>query len=400
MADPVTPNKGYTIPATGADVNAWGPIVNGNFSNLDSLQGGTYSLAVSSGAYTISSAQALTLRIQITGTVSGAVTITIPQKPGYFYFHDNTTSAQQRAYPITITTGAAGGRTQNLPAALSHVFTDGTNCWLVTEPNKGESRPFHGWIAPPLWQLAVGQTISRTTYADLFAAITFATTGNVTSASNQITGVAAVPVGLVAPFAIPIEGTGIPTGTTLTAYTGSAGNYTLTISQNATATNTGVTLTLLPNGQGDGSTTFNVPDARGRSLIGADAMGGTAASRVTSAVSGVAAGQVGAAGGSQNAQADTLTANSTLSASATTSIVDPGHIHSIVLPIAGHITSGGPYGPGDGNVNYDTTKAFTGITASTTVTGTVATTVTSALTGASQNMPPVLVSSIIIYAGQ
>jgi microcystin-dependent protein len=34
-------------------------------------------------------------------------------------------------------------------------------------------------------------------------------------------------------------------------------------------------------GVGDGSTTFNVPDCRGRMLVGKDDMGGSAASRVT-----------------------------------------------------------------------------------------------------------------------
>lgn len=53
-------------------------------------------------------------------------------------------------------------------------------------------------------------------------------------------------------------------------------------------------------GAGDGSTTFNLPDMRGRVAIGADNMGGTAASRVTNAVSGFAGDTLGAAGGAQS----------------------------------------------------------------------------------------------------
>jgi len=41
-------------------------------------------------------------------------------------------------------------------------------------------------------------------------------------------------------------------------------------------------------GAGDGSTTFNLPDLRGRSLFGQDNMGGVPANRLTSGVSGVA----------------------------------------------------------------------------------------------------------------
>lgn len=55
-----------------------------------------------------------------------------------------------------------------------------------------------------------------------------------------------------------------------------------------------------PNGVGDGSTTFNLPDYRGRSGVGKDDMGGTAAGRVTSPETGVAGATLGAAGGTQS----------------------------------------------------------------------------------------------------
>jgi microcystin-dependent protein len=53
-------------------------------------------------------------------------------------------------------------------------------------------------------------------------------------------------------------------------------------------------------GAGDGSTTFGLPDMRGRVGVGKDNMGGTAASRVTTAGSGVDGLTLGAVGGSQN----------------------------------------------------------------------------------------------------
>lgn len=51
-------------------------------------------------------------------------------------------------------------------------------------------------------------------------------------------------------------------------------------------------------GSGDGSTTFNVPDLRGRTVAGLDNMGGTAASRLTSTVL-TASNTLGATGGTQ-----------------------------------------------------------------------------------------------------
>ena len=51
-------------------------------------------------------------------------------------------------------------------------------------------------------------------------------------------------------------------------------------------------------GSGDGSTTFNLPDLRGRAVAGVDNMGGSAASRLTSTVL-TASNTLGATGGTQ-----------------------------------------------------------------------------------------------------
>ena len=53
-------------------------------------------------------------------------------------------------------------------------------------------------------------------------------------------------------------------------------------------------------GAGDGSTTFNAPDMRGRLIAGYDSMGGSAASRLTTAGGGIDGATIGAVGGAQN----------------------------------------------------------------------------------------------------
>jgi microcystin-dependent protein len=58
-------------------------------------------------------------------------------------------------------------------------------------------------------------------------------------------------------------------------------------------------------GTGDGSTTFNIPDLRGRVTAKKDDMGGSAASRITSTYFGTSAATLGAVGGEQS---HTLTA--------------------------------------------------------------------------------------------
>jgi microcystin-dependent protein len=52
-------------------------------------------------------------------------------------------------------------------------------------------------------------------------------------------------------------------------------------------------------GSGDGSTTFNLPDLRGRVAAGVDNMGGSAANRITSGGSGITGTTLGASGGAE-----------------------------------------------------------------------------------------------------
>lgn len=94
----------------------------------------------------------------------------------------------------------------------------------------GMLMPYAGASAPTGWLLAYGQAVSRTTYADLFTAIS-------------------------------------------TTY-----------------------------GSGDGSTTFNLPDLRGRTIAGQDDMGGSSANRLTNQSGGLNGDTLGASGGAETHQ--------------------------------------------------------------------------------------------------
>lgn len=84
-------------------------------------------------------------------------------------------------------------------------------------------------------------------------------------------------------------------------------------------------------GVGDGSTTFNLPDLRGRTVFGKDNMGGSAASRLTSGSGGIDGATLGATGGTQTGSVSiTSTGTATGTISGTTSAAtDPA-----VQPIA------------------------------------------------------------------
>lgn len=90
-------------------------------------------------------------------------------------------------------------------------------------------------------------------------------------------------------------------------------------------------------GSGNGTTTFNLPDLRGRTIAGVDNMGGVAANRLTSGGAGINATSPGAAGG-----AETVTLTSGQSGApahshpntlgGTTSFATTGHTHQHVSP--------------------------------------------------------------------
>lgn len=79
-------------------------------------------------------------------------------------------------------------------------------------------------------------------------------------------------------------------------------------------------------GVGDGSTTFNLPDLRGRTTFGKDDMGGTAANRLTAAA-GITGTTLGAVGGGQTV---TLTTNEM-----------PSHSHTVQAIEATSASAGG-----------------------------------------------------------
>jgi len=119
-------------------------------------------------------------------------------------------------------------------------------------------------------------------------------------------------------------------------------------------------------GVGDGSTTFNLPDLRGRAVFGLDNMGGSAASRVTVAGGNFDGTVLGGFGGAQN---HTLTQAEMPSHTHSATVTDPGHSHSMGISIAnGNVGgTGGFFADGSGSAN--TGSSATGISVSNASTG-------------------------------
>ena len=157
---------------------------------------------------------------------------------------------------------------------------------------------------------------------------------------GYVTEQAAIPIGAMTPYI----GTTAPSSLFVFPY-GQA------ISRTTYATLFALTGTAF--GVGDGSTTFNVPDLRGRSIYGVDNMGGTTAGRVTSAGSGITGTTLGAAGGTETVTlARANLPNVTLGTD-----VQGSHSHTYGLDNPLNAASGGAASIYGGGGNYTTSAA-------------------------------------------
>jgi len=162
-------------------------------------------------------------------------------------------------------------------------------------------------------------------------------------------------------------------------------------------------------GAGDGATSFGTPDVRGRALFGLDNLGGVAASRITSGVSGINAAALGNAGGDQRIGTHGHAASQ---AAHNHGLTDPGHQHWSGVNNGGGGDYYGASAPANrtnnasarysliGGLTSDTSHLTsfspTGITIAN---ATPAITVNDFAGGASANMPPALICSVALFAG-
>ncbi len=127
-----------------------------------------------------------------------------------------------------------------------------------------------GFAPPTGFLFEYGQAVDRTTYAQLLAQLTSSQIGVLTSASTTVTGLTSTEQ---LAHGMPIEGANVPGGTTIDVVTSPT---TIVMNNPASGNGTNI-LTFFAYPNGDGSTNFNLPDRRGRVVVGRDNMGGTAA---------------------------------------------------------------------------------------------------------------------------
>lgn len=194
------------------------------------------------------------------------------------------TAAQINAGTATGSTGAALAITPD-QLALS-------NIGLGIIPSGGII-PYSGLTVPTGFLAADGSAVSRATFPNLFAALSKAQTFTVTIASPAV--FSATAHGLVAGNRIYLTTTGgLPSGLAssigyyviATGLTTNAFEVALApggAAVNTTGSQSGVhTFTFMPHGGGNGTTTFNVPDRRDRTIVGASAAAPTKVATIVS----------------------------------------------------------------------------------------------------------------------
>ena len=169
---------------------------------------------------------------------------------------------------------------------------------------------------------------------------------------------------------------GIPLGGMLPYIGSSAPNsaFVIPIGQAISRTTYATLFTLVGTtyGAGDGSTTFNVPDLRGRAVFSLDSGG---SGRVTSGVSGISGTVLGAAGGDQHVHQHSH------------GVSDPGHTHGYQTNSSTtNVQSGG----GSANLMQSPSSGFSTASATTGIS------INNFGSGSSQNMPPAIMLPYIL----
>jgi microcystin-dependent protein len=144
-------------------------------------------------------------------------------------------------------------------------------------------------------------------------------------------------------------------------------------------------------GAGDGSTTFGTPDIRGRGLFALDNLGGAAANRITSGVSGIAGATLGAAGGDER-----IGTHGHTSQAHNHGITDPSHVHIMNEQVrgTGATNQAGSSGQGITGITPTMQSATTGITINNSTV-----TINDFAGGAAANMPPAMMAAYALFAG-
>jgi microcystin-dependent protein len=287
--------------ATGENTTVWGNVTNLNWTNVQSMICGTDSVTFANANETITLSNttgvqtARFARLQLGGNTGGSTRdLVVPTVEKTYIIYNSCAD--------TIRVKTTAGTGVNVPAGKSTTLVvDGTNV-----------------VAADDYFPSVTTTNLTATNVTFTAPLPVASGG--TGSNTALGALASVfPVGVILDYG----GSAAPSG------------WLLAAGQNVSRATYSALFAVFSTtyGAGDGSTTFALPDYRGRVGAGKDDMGGTSAGRLSSVMTSTTLGNVG------GAQQITLTAAQlaahTHSFSGTT-VSDGAHVHAVSDPTHSH----------------------------------------------------------------
>ncbi len=171
MASTYSSNFKLEKMATGANANTWGTNTNNNLDVLDAFGAGYIAKSVAGSAnITLTtgnadpSAEAANKVVELTGALTGSITVFVPAVEGEYVFFNNTTGS----HTLTIAaTGHAANGIAIAQGAYSHVYNDGTaNYKMYNAVDKLGATTFEGAVTAGDGNiiLRTNGAVSATTY--------------------------------------------------------------------------------------------------------------------------------------------------------------------------------------------------------------------------------------------
>tara|TARA_R100000700_G_scaffold8662_1_gene12643 strand:- start:8354 stop:9562 length:1209 start_codon:yes stop_codon:yes gene_type:complete len=320
MSSTFTTNLRLNKQGDGDNPNSWGQVLNnGVISLVDDAVAGYTTISVGTTATVTltenqgSGDQARSAFLEIKGSVGGShsiINVLIPNNSKSYVVRNSVSYASAGADVILKVAGNTGVTIR--PTENQFVITNGTSVFNVA-PTEFSSLTVTGAATFESTVTVEGNGTFKgqvSTNSDMAVGGNFAVSGgstfsgtvtiagaNVQAANakvcasafhgdgSNLTGIVAMPTGAVVPFG----GSSAPTGFLLCA--GQA------VSRSTYSALFGVISTTY--GAGDESSTFNIPDLRGRVVAGQDDMGGSSADRLTGLTGGVDGDTLAATGGAE-----------------------------------------------------------------------------------------------------
>lgn len=129
MVSTFTPNKNIEKPGYNDYIDDWNTPVNADWDIIDKAFGGTHTVSLTNVNVTLNQTQCQNVRILLTGTLTGNVTINFPASVSGFWIVDNATSG---AFTITLSSAGAGPYSVTaVQNANTFIFSDGTSVYLA-----------------------------------------------------------------------------------------------------------------------------------------------------------------------------------------------------------------------------------------------------------------------------